>query len=320
MEAVVAGSSRRGAGRSRRTIPMSLIACAAVALATRSAAGLSPDFVEYMQAVQKAALAVSAPPVEAAIEPAIATAEAAESAADLPTGAEVLDRFIEVTGGAEAYAAVHNRVLAGTLEFVGMGIQSKVKVWQVDPNRFYTLRNTEGLGPVEEGCDGEVVWAASLTQGPEVARDLTRAYKLRAYRLNADYHWRELYARVECTGVEDVAGTRCYKVVRYPAEGQPETAWYDVATGLLVSTDVIVPTPMGDIPTRAFYSDYRASGGVRVPFNEVIRTMGREQRMVYDAIACNAEIPADRFDLPRDIQTLVERYRAKAEADGPPAE
>lgn len=320
MEAVLAGNSRRGAGRSRRTILVSIIAFAAWAVAARPAAGLSPDFLEYMRAVQKAALAAGAPSGEAAGEPAVATAEAAEAAADLPTGAEVLDRFIEVTGGAEAYAGVHTRVLAGTLEFVGMGIQSKVKAWQVEPNRFYTLRMTEGLGPVEEGCDGEVVWAASLTQGPEVARDLTRAYKLRAYRLNADYHWRELYARVECAGVEDVAGERCYKVVKYPAEGHPETAWYAVASGLLVSTDVIVPTPMGDIPTRTFYSDYRASGGVRVPFSEVIRTMGREQRMVYDAIACNAEIPEDRFDLPRDIQTLVERYRAKAEADSPPTE
>ena len=234
----------------------------------------------------------------------------------LPTGADVLDRFVEATGGREAYASVQNRVLTGTLEFVGMGIQSKVQSWQVAPNKFYTLRNTEGLGPVEEGCDGEVVWSSSLTQGPEVARGALRAFKLRSFRFNADCHWRELYDHVVCTGTETVAQIECYKVIKYPVEGYPETAYYALKSGLLVGTELTVPTPMGDIPTQSFYSNYRRVGDLLVPFREVIRTMGREQRMDYDAIVYDGEIPQGCFDLPQDIRALVERYRAQAEADG----
>ena len=231
---------------------------------------------------------------------------------DLPTGAEVLDRFVEVTGGAEAYAEMHNRAGEGALEFLGMGIRAHVQVFQTAPDRYYAQRDTDGLGLVEEGCDGETVWSNSMTQGPELARGAVRAYKLRSYRFNADLHWRELYERVECTGVKTLGEIPCYRVEKHPPEGQSETSWYSRSSGLLVRTDIIAPTSMGDIPIRTLYQDYRSVGKLLVPHREIVSTMGREQLMEYERIVFNTEIAPDRFALPRDIRLLIERYRARA--------
>lgn len=236
----------------------------------------------------------------------------ASGVARLPSGAEVLDRFIAVTGGAEAYAAIHNRVMSGTLEFVDMGISTRVTIYQSAANRYYAARQTEGLGLVEEGCDGDVAWTDSHTLGPEVASGPARAYRLRTATLCADYHWRQLYERVECVGVETIDDVSCHKVCKYAADGPSETAWYAQDSGLLVRTEVVVPTSMGNIPTQTTYADYREVCGIRVACREVVRTMGREQRMNFDRIVCNTKIPADRYDLPADIRALAEQQQPRS--------
>jgi len=284
-----------------------------------AALGLTNTAVHALSADPPQAMPVASPVSEISPAPAVS---AVESGA--PDAEKILDRFIEVTGGAEARAAIHNRVMQGVIEFVGMGIEARVLVWQAEPARFYAVRRTDGLGLVEEGSDGNVAWSASLTQGPEVARAALRAYKLRAYRLNADLHWRTLYPRVEYAGRTKLGPLECHQIIKHPADGFPETSYYAVDSGLLIRTDVTIPTPMGDIPTQTVYQDYRpvgglTVGGVTVAHREIIRTMGREQRLTYEQITYNAEIPADRFDLPADIRMLAARYSTATTAAALPA-
>lgn len=282
--------------RHNRRLPLAVLA------ALLSAAGVATAADEALPVpAQVAGAAVDAP-----------DGARVSGVARLPSGAEVLDRFIAVTGGVEAYAAIHNRVMSGMLEFVDMGISTRVTVYQSAANRYYAARQTEGLGLVEEGCDGDVAWTDSHTLGPEVAGGPARAYRLRTATLCADYHWRRLYERIECVGVETIDDVPCYKVCKHPADGPSETAWYAQDSGLLVRTEVIVPTSMGNIPTQTTYADYREVCGIRVACREVVRTMGREQRMVIDRIVCNTKIPADRYDLPADIRALVEQHQPQS--------
>jgi len=229
----------------------------------------------------------------------------------LPTGEEVLDRYLEVTGGKEAHAKVKNRVVEGTLEFVGMGIKSKLTAFNAEPNKVYIAMETEGLGLIEEGCDGDIVWSNSLMQGPQILKGDVRASKLRTYRMNRELHWRELFERVECVGLETAEGQLCYKVKRTPTIGTPEKAFYAKDTGLLVRLDVIAETPMGSVPVKTVAEDYRKVGDVMYPFRETIRSMGREQRIEYDDIGVNMKLSDEQFDPPDDVKALAKKQKEK---------
>ncbi|MCB9849143.1 MAG: DUF620 domain-containing protein [Phycisphaerales bacterium] len=283
-----------------------LVRCGAVVLALSVCAApvaFADDTMEVVPVEISDAPAEVSAPAEVIVPPTATTANAT-----LPTGAEVLDRFIEVTGGADAYAAIRDRVMTGSLEYVGMGITAKVKGYYAEPRMTYLAMETEGLGLVEEGCNGEVVWTKSMMQGPQVLKGASRAFKLRADRFNAEYHWRELYVRAECTGREAVEGQDCYKVVRYRADGGSDTAYFAAGSGLLVRMDYVATTPMGEIPVQMVREEYREVGGVKIAHREIMRTMGREQRVDFDKIRVNTKMAPERFDLPDDIKMLARRH------------
>src|SRR6266851_9757578 len=81
------------------------------------------------------------------------------SAADpLPKGEAILDKYIEVTGGKAAYEKKRTEVSSAVMEFVGKGVRANMTSYHAEPNRSYMVVEIEGIGKMEEGTDGSVVW------------------------------------------------------------------------------------------------------------------------------------------------------------------
>jgi hypothetical protein len=233
--------------------------------------------------------------------------DAAEEKA--PSAEAILDRFIEVTGGKEAYSRIHNEVSRGVVEFVAAGIRGSLQSFEAEPNKVYSVIELEGAGKIEEGTDGQVVWEQSALQGPRVKTGEERAVALREATFNSNVHWRELYGKAECTGKTMVDGRACYSVVLTPAEGKPLTEYFDIETNLLVKADVVVENPMGEIPSETLFSDYRKVAGILVPFGMVHRALSQEIAVKLESVRFNAELPKERFDLPAEIRALVKKSR-----------
>ena len=83
-----------------------------------------------------------------------------------------------------------------------------------------------------------------------------------AAKFNAELHWRDVYKKAETTGVEQVDGKDCYKVVLTPGEGSPITRYYDKQSNLLVKMLMTAKNPMGEIPVESMVSDYRKEGEI----------------------------------------------------------
>ena len=234
-----------------------------------------------------------------------------EAVREKPCSAEViLDRFVEATGGREAYSRIHNEVSRGTVEFVAAGIRGSLESFEAQPNKAYSAIHLEGAGKIEEGTDGQVVWEQSSLQGPRVKTGEERAVALREATFNGQVRWRELYTKAECAGKTTLDGRACFKIVLTPAEGKPLTEYYDVETNLLVRTDVIVKNPMGEIPSETLFSDYRKVGGILVPFEMVHRALSQEITVRLESVRFNVEFPKERFNLPAEIRALVRRSKA----------
>ena len=239
---------------------------------------------------------------------------------DLPSGEQVIEDYIKATGGRAAYEKHHSLVMNGTMEIAAMGLKGSLTVYSAAPNKTRVILEFEGMGKTEEGFDGTTVWSSSPFEGPRVLEGEERDFKSRLNTFNSEIHWKELYPKVECVGTEDIGGKTCYKVVLTPATGKPMTNYYDKESKLVVRTDMILKTSMGEIAVESTPEDYREAGGVLFAHKTTESVMGMQHVMTISKIEFNTDLPADIFELPAEIKALVAKKAesGKATADDTP--
>ena len=224
-----------------------------------------------------------------------------------PTAEEILDRFIQVTGGRAAYEKLHNEVIMGTIEFVEAGIKGKTAEYKAEPDKSYRVVDLADVGKVEAGTDGSVAWEHSSETGPRIKTGEEKATALREASFNAALRWHDLYDKVECLGEEKINAQLCHKVVLTPKDGKPITQYYDEKSGLLIKVEMTSLTPtMGMIPTESLLDDYRSVEGIMIAHNLRRKVLGQEIIIRIESAQFNVDMPKDRFDLPADIKKLVE--------------
>lgn len=222
-------------------------------------------------------------------------------------GEDVLDRYVEVTGGKEAYEKFHNRVSRGTMELPALGLKGKATLYQAAPGKMYMDADLPGIGKIEEGTDGHTVWEKSTAGGARVKKGEEGANALRAAAFNSDVNWRKVYAKAETLGLATADGKACYKVKLTTPEGQVRTNYYDHKTGLLVKAESREKTQAGELPTEALVDDYKKVDGILMPHRLREKVLTQEFVLTFEKIEHNVELPADRFDLPADIKKLAAR-------------
>lgn len=232
----------------------------------------------------------------------------------LPTAEQILEQYVEATGGREAHNKFHNRIIRGTFEIVGMGMKAKMTVYAAAPQKNHMMIDSKMMGKFEAGTDGQVTWEVSAMMGPQVKEGEERAVMLREAMFNGHLHWRKLYKSFECVGMEDVDGKPCYKVVLTPEEGHPETQYFDKESHLLVKSETMLKTQMGTFPLVVRIADHKRFDGILIP-HTIVQELGSIQKVkiVTESVEHNADIPADRFNIPADIQALLDKEKAAKE-------
>jgi len=216
----------------------------------------------------------------------------------VPTGESILEKYVAVTGGKPAYEKMRTQITTAVMEFIGKGVKANMTMYHSAGNKSYMVTEIQGIGKMEEGTDGSVVWERSALKGPRIKTGEERAVSLRGADIRHDIRWREYFTKIEYTGVEPIDGHICYRVPLTPKDGQTETRYYDKTSNLLVRTNMILKTEMGEIPAEASVSDYRKVDGVLVPFLLKQKVLGQEFTITVESIKNNVDIPAERFALP----------------------
>ncbi len=233
-----------------------------------------------------------------------------QPASDLPKAETILDRYVDVTGGKAAYEKCKNRVSRGTLEVPAANLKGTVTIYHAAPDKMYSVTEIPGIGPVLEGCNGEVAWEHNPMMGPRLKEGSEKATALREAVFNAELNWRKIFKKAETVALEDVNGKPAYKVELTPAEGNAEIRHYDKESGLLVKSTFALSTKMGDIPVEIVLSDYKETGGIKVPQKATQTVAGQTVVLTFESVEHNAELPADRFDLPPEVKALLDKPKA----------
>ncbi len=229
----------------------------------------------------------------------------------LPKAETIIDRYIEVTGGAAAYQKHKTEIQTGTVEFAAQGLKGTVTRYAAEPDKTYAVIELDGIGKIEQGTVGGVAWGKDAMQGARVKSGAEKAQSIREGTFNAALNWRKMYTKVETRGLETVDGDECYKVMLTPAEGKPETVYYSKKTGLEVKVELTVDSPLGELTAEVLNSDYKTFDGVLMPTKSVQKVAGQEIVITVQSMKTNEEIAADRFDPPADVKALLNKPPAK---------
>jgi hypothetical protein len=236
----------------------------------------------------------------------VSSAIAQESAAtaDLPSAESILDRYVDVTGGADVYEALVSSVARGTMEIQAAGIVGQIEI-HTKPGLQHTKLELPAVGVIESGVKDGIAWENSVITGPRILEGTEAEITLLGATPNAPLHWRDLYQAVETEGIEDVRGEPAYRVAQTVNDEFTATAFYSVESGLLVKTQMIVDTAVGTIPIEQFVDEYTEVDGLKSPSKLSISQAGTMVIMTFTSGEINAAIPDEQFEFPDAIQALL---------------
>lgn len=221
---------------------------------------------------------------------------AAEVRAQLPTVAQVYDRFAEAVGGRQAWATVHNRAEQGTANITFAGVKGTYERYYAGPNKF-RMTITVGGSKIEQGTNGVVVWGAQAGTPPVKLPAADAAYILEGNVTGNAFLDPTRFAKATVVGQETFDGVACYRVNVVTKSGRSRSEFFEVASGL--RRGQIVSGDTGE--QKSVYRDYKVFEGRSLPTTNVQSTAQGDVIITVSTVHFRPNDPA-LFQLPAGLK------------------
>jgi photosynthetic reaction center cytochrome c subunit len=212
----------------------------------------------------------------------------------LPTVKQILDRYVQATGGAEALTKITSRIARGS-RIGADGVLVPEEVWQKAPDKLLTVTSYPQV-VFSNGFNGTVAWGHSSREGATPLPDQLLAQIKRDAVFYKELKTEQLYSSLTMLGKSSVRDADTYVVQAKPADGPVEKLFFDVKTGLLVRRYTESDTALGKLPLQTDYEDYRDVDGVKQPFLIHWSFPGRVWGRKIDEIKQNVPLDDAKFN------------------------
>jgi zinc protease len=196
-----------------------------------------------------------------------ASGQSAAGRRHAPTVAQIVERFIEATGGRNAWLKTKSQYAAGTIGVSGVDNTGTYEVYSKGNQSLVVMRFNNGV-EIRNGFDGQRSWSQTQQAAPQYGSPA----KLAATKRDADpykyLHFAEHFPNAKLKGVTDIDGSKAYIVeAKAVGETNPELLYFDLKTGFLVLRDTSHHNGDGKvIPDMIYYSDYRFVDRVKIAY------------------------------------------------------
>jgi hypothetical protein len=181
----------------------------------------------------------------------------------LPSAAQVLDRYVALTGGAAAWhskSTESDDIEGRTLDGERVVLRATVTVSR-SGNSLSEIRVPQNGS---EGIYKGVAWASSHFSGVRIKHGMERDEAVRDSHILEEGDWREWYPKSRVEAFETIAGEPCYKVVLLPSAVE-KAEWFSQATGLLVQRSSVELSTSGDTPVGYTVQKWTNRDGLKQP-------------------------------------------------------
>jgi hypothetical protein len=220
-------------------------------------------------------------------------------AAGGPTAAQILDKYIAAVGGAQRAAALTSFVAKGMYSGYGPeGEPRPVEIYAKGPNQKSVRVVDPTSGDNITTFSGTAGWVSAPFKPIEVLELHTA--ELDSARADAELMF-PANVKTMLTGMRtsnDFIDDRTVLVVQGNKGAAIVTLYFDEETGLLTRSVRSTPSPVGRLPVRIDYSDYRDVNGLKLPFKWQLKWLDGRSNFEIEAYQTNAAIDATRFNRP----------------------
>lgn len=213
----------------------------------------------------------------------------------LPTADQLLQKYVQALGGADALQKITTRVEKGTLTGFGPN-PLPVEIFAKAPDKRLSLVHTPN-GESGTGYDGHVGWMGFPGRPP---REITGG-DLDAARLDADFyptHLKQNFSFLRVVRTEKAGAQDAYLVLGMRQGQPPVELYFDQQSGLLLRMVHYVQTPLGRDPTETDYADYRDADGVKIPYRWTVARPLQRFTIQVDQVQQNAPVDDAKFAKP----------------------
>lgn len=230
---------------------------------------------------------------------------AAAPAPALPSGREVVDRYIKAIGGRAAVLSHTSLHTTGTYAVPSSGLVGTLETFAAaKPDRALQRVAVPGVGEILTGYDGEHGWSVNPMMGPM----LQDGKELEQARYDADFYseLRDPAKYMRLTTVEKTTfeNRPCYKVSLLRADGTEDFDFYDVETGLRAGSINTRESPMGRVTTTSVEGEYKKFGNLLQATTLTVKAMGIEQKVTIATVEYDDVAPS-AFEPPAAVKALI---------------
>jgi photosynthetic reaction center cytochrome c subunit len=215
----------------------------------------------------------------------------------LPTADQILGKYLQSVGGAEAAARISTRIQNGTLT---VGSQHfPVEILAKGPSKRVTRVHFPG-GDSLTVVSGDEGW---LSTPGRALHDMSPA-EVDAAKMEAELFFPiglpRIFKELRVRQQEQISGHKTYVVLGIRDNQPPAQLYFDEESGLLVRVLRYAETPLGRNPTQIDYADYREEGGVKTPFRWTIARPNSHFTIQAEQVQQNLPIADDKFAKPKE--------------------
>lgn len=236
----------------------------------------------------------------------------AQATATLPSAKEVMAKYVEATGGADALKSIKSRLVKGKMMIKEAGIGGEITTMTVRGGKGYTEVQITGIGTEKQGSDGTTYWSQSQFTGTRILEGAERDQYVRENDFESDLHPEKYYTDMKVTGVEKVGDDDCHRLEKTKKNGDKQIDFYSVKSGLLLKSVSTIASPVGKMEIETSVSDYRKVGDLMVSFKSEQKLPNNMTQMItIESVDLNKEIEDSKFELPEEIKKMKAKAATK---------
>ena len=215
------------------------------------------------------------------------------------TADEIINRYIQSIGGADNWKSVSTITTAGNYNYGGVAFP--YVAWSKAPNLYLYIVTFNGKS-FSQAYNGKVGWRIDGFKN-EKAKTILKDKQATALANEADVelespfiNYRQKGYSVELLGSDSVNSKPCHKI-RLLTNGDTAVYFFDKTDFNLVKKQAVSKNgEMDRAPMDIFYSDYQATGNIKLPHKINCTTGGQRILLItVDSVKLNDPIADSQF-------------------------
>lgn len=218
--------------------------------------------------------------------------------AGTPPADQILDKYIQALGGADALSKLTSYTAKGTSHLFGEVQEDPAEISAKAPNLLVTVVH-QREGDVARTYNGQEAWV--MLPLTVIGKYSLNGTMLEGAKLDAQMAFpgglKQFFSSWRVTYPSVVNGKPVY-VVQGSGNGLIATFYFDKQTGLLNRMVRYAGTAMGRVPTQIDYSDYRPVNGVMMPYKWTYGWISGQEIYSLSEIQPNVAVDNAKFGQP----------------------